>query len=158
MDTGSGTFGRETPYSANAATHDSGDNPRQAAEKSAGRRILVVDDEALIRWSVSETLTSLGMVVEEAVDGASAVRCLAERAPFEVVVLDFRLPDNDDLTLLTRVRSMCPRSAVVLMTAFGTPEVRDAALQLGASAIIGKPFELGEMAHLVETLADLSPN
>jgi two-component system response regulator PilR (NtrC family) len=112
----------------------------------------VVDDEALIRWSVTETLTSLGMEVDQAVDAASTVRCLAEHGPFEVVVLDFRLPDNDDLTLLTRVRAMSPESAVILMTAFGTPEVTEDARRLGAT-IVGKPFELREIAHLVETLA-----
>lgn len=129
-----------------------GDNPQVPVEKLP-RRVLVVDDEALIRWSVSETLSSMGMDVDQARDAASAVKCLSEHGPFEVVVLDFRLPDNDDLTLLKRVRAMSPGSAVILMTAFDTPEVAEGAMRLGAATIVGKPFELREMAHLVETLA-----
>lgn len=131
---------------------DSGDNPRRIAEKSP-RRVLVVDDEPLIRWSVSETLTDMGMLVDQAVDAASAIQCLFASGPFDVVVLDLRLPDNNDLTLLAKVRTMSPQSAVIVMTAFGTEEVANDALRLGASALVGKPFELREMATLVESLA-----
>jgi len=152
MDTVLGTIGPKTIDPRCASQSDGGDNPRNPAEKPP-KRILVVDDEALIRWSVSETLTSMGMEVDEALDAASAVKCLSEHGPFEVVVLDFRLPDNDDLTLLKRVRAMSPESAVILMTAFDTPEVAENAIRLGASTIVGKPFELREMGHLVETLA-----
>ena len=152
MDRVLAATGQKPPQSRGAGRRDAGDNPQGAAEKPPNR-VLVVDDEALIRWSVSETLTSMGMEVDQAQDAASAVKCLSEHGPFEVIVLDFRLPDNDDFTLLKRVRSMSPTSAVILMTALGTPEVTEAALHLGASTIVGKPFELREMAHLVETLA-----
>jgi len=152
MDTVLGVIGPKSIALRDAGKPDGGDNPRDPAEKPP-KRILVVDDEALIRWSVSETLTSMGMEVDEALDAASAVKCLSEHGPFEVVVLDFRLPDNDDLTLLKRVRTMSPGSAVILMTAFDTPEVAESAMRLGASTVIGKPFELRDMAHLVESLA-----
>jgi DNA-binding NtrC family response regulator len=152
MDTVLGVTSPKSIDLRGAARPSGGDNPPDPAEKLP-KRILVVDDEALIRWSVSETLTSMGMEVAEALDAASAVKCLSEHGPFDVIVLDFRLPDNDDLTLLKRVRAMSPESAVILMTAFDTPEVAEGAMRLGASTIVGKPFELREMAHLVETLA-----
>lgn len=157
MDTGLGVISPKTFDSLPVKGLEGGDNPRNPAEKPP-KRILVVDDEALIRWSVSETLTSMGMEVDQALDAASAVKCLSEHGPFEVVVLDFRLPDNDDLTLLKRVRAMSPDSAVILMTAFDTPEVAESAMRLGAATIVGKPFELREMAHLVETLAAHRPH
>ena len=63
-------------------------------------QILVVDDESLIRWSLAEVLADSGHQVEEAGDGASAVALLSEHHPFDVVLLDYRLPDSNDLGLL----------------------------------------------------------
>jgi DNA-binding NtrC family response regulator len=112
-------------------------------------RVLVVDDELLIRWSLSETLLEAGHDVAEAQDGKSAIRAVAASAP-DVVVLDFRLPDSDNLDLLATIRRLSPHSQVILMTAFGTPEIAKGALDLGAYRIVGKPFEIGELAALVE--------
>jgi DNA-binding NtrC family response regulator len=117
---------------------------------SVGRHALVVDDEALIRWSVSETLAAMGMAVEQAGDGASALQAIANAAaPFDVVVLDLRLPDVDDLSLLGKVRQLLPSASVVLMTAFGTPEIVTGAQALGVRGILSKPFELDALTRMV---------
>jgi DNA-binding NtrC family response regulator len=109
-----------------------------------------VDDEALIRWSVAETLASLDMDVQQAGDAASARDALAQTSlPFDVVVLDLRLPDMDDLALLRQVREKCPGAFVLLMTAFGTPEIIAEAETLGAAAVLNKPFELEELIRLL---------
>src|SRR6476469_7603381 len=95
-------------------------------------RVLVVDDELLIRWAIAETLAHAGHTVIEAADGTSAIVALkndAERV--DAVVLDYRLPESNDPTLLSTVRRLSPDSAVILMTAFGTPEVVKGALDLG---------------------------
>lgn len=114
------------------------------------RRVLVVDDELLIRWSLSETLSDRGCAVVEAEDGQSAVRALTGDAePPDVVLLDFRLPDSNDLSLLTRIVGLVPRGRVVLMTAYGTPEVAEAALQRGAFKVLHKPFEMQDVAALL---------
>jgi two-component system response regulator AtoC len=131
-----------------------------ASENSRGiahRHVLVVEDELLIRWSIVETLTNAGCLVTEAPDGATALRALSESAgSVDAVVLDYRLPDSNDLGLLTSIRRVSPRSAVVMMTAFGTPEVFAAALALGASRIIEKPFEMHDLeAMIVEACAPL---
>jgi two-component system response regulator PilR (NtrC family) len=111
----------------------------------------VVDDEALIRWSVAETLSAVGMEVSQAYDGVSALRLLVDGSrPFRVIVLDFRLPDVKDLSFLARVRQITPTSAVILMTAFGTPEVSAGAVELGVFQILHKPFELIDLATLVK--------
>ena len=113
------------------------------------RHVLVVDDEPLIRWSVSESLSDLGLVVEEAADAASALRVIANAAlPFDVVVLDLRLPDMDDLSLLGTLRQTMPDASIILMTAFGTPDVIAEATALGAE-VLNKPFELDELKRLV---------
>lgn len=120
------------------------------SDRPRPRTALVVDDEALIRWSVSETLSDLGFVVAQAADGASALSAIGDAGTaFDVVVLDLRLPDVNDLSLLGRVRELLPLSTVVLMTAFGTAEIVAAALELGVIGVLNKPFELTELAQLL---------
>ena len=114
-------------------------------------RVLVVDDELLIRWSIAETLTHSGHTVIEAADGANAIMALKNDAErIDAVVLDYRLPDSNDLTLLATVRRLRPDSAVVLMTAFGTPEVVEGALDLGINHVLHKPFEMHDLKSLLE--------
>jgi DNA-binding NtrC family response regulator len=120
-----------------------------AMNKSPGLRVLVVDDEALIRWSLAETLTDEGHWVAEASDGESALRTISEAGPFDVVVLDHRLPDSNDLKLLAAIRRVTPGTAVVMMTAFGAPEVSSEALRLGAYRVVAKPFDVHQMVELV---------
>ena len=103
-------------------------------------RILVVDDEALIRWSLVETLSDSGYEVVAVTDAESAVQVVAAAAvTFDVVLLDFRLPDSNDLTLLSCLRQLTPTTRMILMTAYGTPEIFQRALDLGAYCILNKP-------------------
>ena len=112
-------------------------------------RVLVVDDELLIRWSIAETLTEDGHCVIEAADAAAAIAELVKEPPPDVVLLDYRLPDSDDLGLLARIRQLAPAAAVIMMTAFGTPEMTAEALELGAREVVSKPFNLHELAEKV---------
>ena len=122
-------------------------------------RILVVEDEPLIRWSIAETLTQQGHTVAEAADAASAVKALEEAEDgIDVVLLDYRLPDSNDLGLLASVRRLQPRSAVVMMTAYGTPEVTEGALALGAYRVVGKPFDMRALESLVLEAHDARPH
>jgi two-component system NtrC family response regulator len=117
-------------------------------EKSP-HHVLVVDDEPLIRWSVTEALVEEGMVVEQAGDATSALRKVTTAAmPFDVIVLDLRLPDMQDLSLLATIHQLLPGAALILMTAFGTPDIFAEAESLGA-AVINKPFELDELKRLI---------
>ena len=130
-----------------------GDFPN-AAEKSPGLSILVVDDEPLIRWSLAEALTGRGHHVVEAGDAQAAVQAMhASAEPFDVVLLDFRLPDSNDLSLLARLRLLAPASRIIMMTAFGAPEVLQGALDLGATQVVSKPFEIDDLTDLVHTRA-----
>jgi DNA-binding NtrC family response regulator len=127
-------------------------SPQPGANLAAhrqGRRVLIVEDEPLIRWSVTQTLTAAGHLVQEATDAASVLRLETELRLIDVVLLDLRLPDSHDLDLLAYVRHVSPRSAVLLMTAFGTEEVRAAALSLGAYAVLDKPFDMADIERLV---------
>jgi len=119
-------------------------------EKCAPRRVLVVDDEPLIRWSLAETFEARGYEVVEAGDGHSALLAVSDRsAAFDAVLLDFRLPDSNDLSLLATLQALAPATPIILMTAFGTPEVTERALALGAFRVVSKPFAVSDMATLV---------
>ncbi len=80
-------------------------------KKFPALRVLVVEDELLIRWAIAETLTDAGHTVIEAEDGAAAVQALAGSAePVDAVILDYRLPDSNDLTLLaTHPQAVAPK-------------------------------------------------
>jgi DNA-binding NtrC family response regulator len=112
-------------------------------------RILVVEDEPLIRWSIAETLGDEGHTVMEATDAASAVRALDHEDGIDVVLLDYQLPDSNDLGLLAEVRRLQPESAVVMMTAHGSADMIDRALALGAYRVVGKPFDMRTLEPLV---------
>ena len=106
----------------------------------------MVEDELLIRWAIAETLSGAGHIVIEAADAASAVRALTNSVEtIDIVVLDYRLPDSRDLALLAAIRRLSPRSVVVLMTAFGSPALAQDALDLGASQVMYKPFDLHDL-------------
>lgn len=126
------------------------------AKIPSGPRVLVVDDEPLIRWSVAETLGECGYEVVETGDASGARSAVGAGAAFDVVLLDYRLPDSDDLGLLASIRHAVPRAQVIMMTAFGKPEVVRGALELGAFRVVNKPFEMQFIANLVTEAAGAS--
>jgi DNA-binding NtrC family response regulator len=113
--------------------------------------VLVVDDEPLIRWSLAEGLAEKGYCVRQAASGAEA-RKAVEAAGDEplVIVLDLRLPDVADLSLLREIRSRRPDAPVVMMSAHGTDEDARGAGRLGAFRFVTKPFDVGEIVSLVQ--------
>jgi two-component system NtrC family response regulator/two-component system nitrogen regulation response regulator GlnG len=119
-------------------------------QNSSAVRVLVVDDEPLVRWSIAETLRADGYDVVEASDAKAAVRAATEASPTpSLVVLDLRLPDCADLGLLGTIRRLVPDARVVVMTAFGTPEVAADACRLGAFTVLDKPFDLGDLERVL---------
>jgi DNA-binding NtrC family response regulator len=119
-------------------------------KKSPAVRVLVVDDEPLVLWSITETLRSHGMEVDEARNAKEALRAITrEGGPPDAVLLDLNLPDSHDLGLLRTMRTIAPATRVFLMTAFGTPEVRLDAQQLGVVDVIDKPFDLTRLDSIL---------
>lgn len=111
-------------------------------------RVLVVEDEPLLRWAISESLTSAGHTVTAVDDGASALRALAQGSvAIDVVLLDFRLPDSSDFGILQQVLQIAPGRAVVMMTACNTPELTREAMALGVYRVVDKPFDM----HAIES-------
>ena len=121
-------------------------------------RVLVVDDEPLIRWALCEALGEYGFAVRVVGDGRSAVCALADGPLPDVVLLDYNLPDSNGLTLFQTIRDLLPAGRVILMTAFGTPEVTARALDLGAYRVVTKPFEVHDIAALIRHAHTASPS
>ncbi|HET7698264.1 MAG TPA: sigma-54 dependent transcriptional regulator [Vicinamibacterales bacterium] len=109
--------------------------------------ILVVDDEDLIRWSLRERLRTDGYTIREAGTGADAMEIFKEGV--DLVLLDYRLPDTDGLTLLRQMKSLEPDVLVVLLTSFVSVEAAVEAMKLGAFHFANKPFNLDEVAAIV---------
>jgi two-component system, NtrC family, response regulator AtoC len=111
-------------------------------------RILVVDDEPLIRWSLAERLTQEGYKVAEAGTAKEAVAAFGPQ--IDLVLLDYRLPDSDGLRLLKEFKHAEPDVPVVLLTAFSSIETAVEAMKQGAYHYANKPFNLDELVLVVQ--------
>lgn len=111
--------------------------------------ILIVDDENLIRWSLAQTLEAVGFKVVEAGSARETLDWLEKDGDIGVVLLDLKLPDSSDLSLLRTLRRRAPGWQIILMTAHGTAEILDEAVRAGAFRALGKPFDMGYMVDVV---------
>lgn len=112
-------------------------------------RILIVDDEKLIRWSLRERLTADGHEIDEAGDLKSA-RTLLKARPFDVALFDLKLPDGDGLTLLKQALELRPGIAVLIITAHSTIKSAVEAMKEGAYDYLSKPFDMDELSLTVK--------
>ena len=110
--------------------------------------ILVVDDEQLIRWSLKDRLTDEGYRVIEADTAASAIARSEDGV--DLVLLDYKLPDGDGLAVLKKIKERDPDTLVILLTAYSSVETAVEAMKHGAYHYANKPFNLDEIALLVE--------
>ena len=142
----------QMPVQADAAPRN---NSHRA--KSPHPRVLVVDDEHLLRWAIAETLTAHGYAVSEAGDARSALTALGgSRTAPDLVLLDLCLPDACDLRVLERIRTAVPAVPVILMSAFTTPDLVDQARAIGAR-VIPKPFDMDALTALVDRTVAARP-
>jgi DNA-binding NtrC family response regulator len=113
---------------------------RPKASAAVGGSILIIDDEVAIRESLETLLEFEGYSVQSAETGEEGLARLAER-PFDLVLLDFALPDRNGLEILADIRSRDPRLAVIMITAYGTVDNAVRAIQKGATNFIQKPWD-----------------
>ena len=115
----------------------------------AKRKILVVDDEQIMRDSIQEALISGGYSVTVAEDGNSAKNIL-QRSDFNIVISDIKMPGLNGLALLRYIKEVSPDTLVILMTAFGTIESAIEAMREGAFDYITKPFSIDALEVILE--------
>lgn len=113
------------------------------------RRVVVAEDEGIIRLDVIETLREAGFdVVGEAGDGEAAVRLVEETQP-DLIVMDVKMPVLDGISAAERIGKL-GRTAVVLLTAFSQRELVERARDAGAMAYVVKPFTAADLLPAVE--------
>ncbi len=115
----------------------------------ADERILIVEDERLIRWSIRQRLEREGYQVAEAENGKSGLKHLQDSGA-DLVLLDYKLPDMTGLDILRQIRQTDEDIVVIMVTAYGTVETAVEAMKHGAFDYIGKPCNMDELALLVQ--------
>ncbi|HKN24280.1 MAG TPA: sigma-54 dependent transcriptional regulator [Candidatus Acidoferrum sp.] len=116
-------------------------------------KLLVVDDEQSIRRLCMTIGSSLGFVCDEAESAESAATHL-ETDPPDVVLTDFKLPNQSGVELLKQIKALLPRTEVAIMTGHGSIESAVDAMKLGAYDYIEKPFRVEKMRLLLQRMAD----
>lgn len=114
----------------------------------AKERVLIVDDERNIRLTLSRSLESLGVQIENAVNGEEALQKLQEDE-FGLLLLDLKMPGIDGMDVLHHVQERWPKTRVIVITAHGTIDSAVEAMKDGAVDFIQKPFSPAEIRELV---------
>jgi DNA-binding NtrC family response regulator len=112
------------------------------------QRVLVVDDDAEMRALLVEELRREGCEVTEAQDGAEAILAIRGGA-YDLILMDKNMPGPSGLDLLPGFRRACPRTRIVMMTAFGDVPSYVEAIEKGAVEYLFKPFRMDEMKAAV---------
>ena len=108
-------------------------------------RVLILDDERLVRWSLSQRLRADGLEVSEASTAAEAVQA----APPDAAILDYRLPDGDGISVLKKLRAVDPDLPVIMLTAHNDTDLIVEAIKAGASDYITKPVDVEQLVSLL---------
>lgn len=118
-------------------------------------RILVVDDEHLIRWSLEQNLKKQGYDVMTAGTGEDALKMVREEQP-DLILLDIQMPGINGLEVLEKVKEIDEDIVVIMVTAQGGLETAVNAMRLGAYDYINKPFNLDELAIVIRKALETS--
>ena len=124
-------------------SHRQPSRPSRPSAAPAGR-LLVVDDQKNMRATTAMVLRQAGYLVDEAEDGAAALKRL-EGDGYDVVLTDLRMPNVDGMEVLRTVRQVAPETEVIVMTAYGTIESAVEAIRRGAYDFLAKPFKEDEL-------------
>ena len=112
------------------------------------RKILIVDDELSVRKSLEEWFLEDGFTVETAEDGNAALRKM-DAGPFDIIVIDLKMPGMDGISLQKRVREIDKAAAIVILTAYASVQTAVEALKLGAFDYVTKPVDPDELSAIV---------
>ncbi len=118
--------------------------------------ILIVDDEQHIRFAVKRYFTAVGFRVDEAAGREEAEALLATNQ-YSIVIADLRLSGmhgQEGLELVSFVRRHCPRTRVILLTAFGSTEIEQDAYNRGADLFLSKPQPLAELHRIINSVLE----
>ncbi len=117
-------------------------------------RILLAEDDEIMRITLYDRLTKNGWDVDQAANGNSALRLIKEQR-YQLVISDIRMPGLDGIQLMEMILNQSPATDVILMTAFGSVEDAIACLKKGAADYILKPFDMDDLTIRVKRLFDI---
>lgn len=120
-------------------------------------KVLVVDDDSDSRNLLSEFLAANGYEVGTVGDGAAARAELGRAEDYQVVIADLQMPNESGLDLLRKLRLQKSKCSIILMSSFVSQAERKEAQELGAHALLEKPFRLTDLLQKVEELAPRKP-
>jgi len=121
------------------------------------RRILIVDDDKESRDLLCEVLEANGYVVNAVGDGVAARETLAQDEGQRIIIADIRMPKEDGLQLLRHLRQEESQHDIILMSSFISRAEEKVARELGAQALLEKPFRISELLQVVGELAAKKP-
>ncbi|HCC55237.1 MAG TPA: response regulator [Desulfobulbaceae bacterium] len=111
-------------------------------------RLLVVDDEPIVGKRLKQVFDKIGFAVETYTDSAAALAAIAEKS-FDIVVTDLKMEGIDGVEVLKRVRAMNPKTRVIIITGYASPDTAELAEQEGVFAFLAKPFRLDELKEVI---------
>jgi DNA-binding response OmpR family regulator len=120
---------------------------------SKNKSVLIVDDEKNIRLTLSQSLETLEVETDTAINGEEALAKLKEKN-FDLILLDLKMPGMDGMEVLRQVRQIRPDIRIIIITAHGTIESAVEAMKLGAVDFLQKPFAPNEIRELVSRVMD----
>lgn len=120
-----------------------------SAKSEAACKILLIDDEMLVRAGTAMMLDELGHDVTEAASGQQALGILADHVHFDLVITDYRMPDMDGMEVISQARKLIPGIKAVLMTGYEADDPRFAGLDAGS---LSKPFGLDDLEMALRNL------
>jgi DNA-binding response OmpR family regulator len=113
-------------------------------EQSKPKTVLIVEDDEAVRQAIAEVVQLYGWQVLEASNGVHGLRVFRNQLP-DIVLADAVMAGFDGFQLTAGIKSISPKAPVIMMTAFGTSELRQKAQDVGVSAFLRKPFETEEL-------------
>lgn len=117
------------------------------------KKVLIVDDDAELRSTLSEILKGAGYHIDEASSGKEAIEKMASK-DFDIALLDLMMPKMNGIETLTELKKITPKTKVIMITAFATVENAVDAIKKGASDYISKPFRIDDLLTTIRRVIE----
>jgi two-component system nitrogen regulation response regulator NtrX len=114
-------------------------------------KILIVDDEEIVRYTLGEILQMIGHSPDHQEDGQAGLHAI-QNTTYDVAFIDIRMPGMGGIDLLQQALAVQPHLSIIVMSGHGDAETRQEAIQAGAFSFLYKPFRLKEIIDIIESV------
>jgi DNA-binding response OmpR family regulator len=116
-------------------------------------RILLVDDESLILWTLENVLSQQGYEVCPAASGEEALQCISKKY-MDLLIIDMEMPGMNGLEVLSQIKQCYPPKKCIILTAVDSEELIEVAREAGVNDFIFKPFQFNEVTYRVKKVLE----